>query len=86
MIVQTNAVFLSNDVEEFTNKQGENISFQRVCFMPAGDTKPMTLGALIDLDFSNVEQLETLTLTVDIYTDPRTNYLKGRVTGFERFQ
>lgn len=79
MLTSANVVFLSCDPQEFKNKSGETIHFQKVTFIVAGEKKPMTLTALNDLDFSKLEQFCNLKFGIDFYTDDRSGYLKGKI-------
>lgn len=83
MIVRANVMFLGCKQESFKGKNGDNIQFQRVCFMPEYGDEPMKLTALNSLDFSNIDKCADLVLEFDFSTDQRTGYLKGKIVGIE---
>lgn len=81
MVVNADVVFIGCKQDRFTNKKGDLIQFQRVTFVPDGDSDAMSLTALMELDFSSIAQLSMVTLRIDFYEDVRTKYLKGKIVG-----
>ena len=79
MIVSADVVFIGCDEQNFKGKDGKDIQFQRVTFVPVGSKDSMTLTALKVLDFSAYDQFCNLSFSIDFFNDPRSGYLKGKI-------
>ena len=83
MIVSTSAFFLGCEKSNFKGKNGEPIDFQRVHFMPVDSDSPMSLTAVMDLDFSRIDKMAYINLQIDFWNDNKSGYLKGKIVGVD---
>lgn len=82
MLVAANAMFVSVKPDSFPGKDGKDIHYQRVNFMPDGDDDVMSLTAPADLDMSGFSKLDDVVVTLNVYKDFK-GYLKAKVVNVE---
>lgn len=82
MQVQTKGLFISAKPEDFVNKAGKPIHFQKVVFMPEGDDDVLSLNAPSEVDFSALKKLDEAFFTLRVYKDFK-GYLQAKIVAVD---
>ncbi|WP_139653020.1 hypothetical protein [Raoultibacter phocaeensis] len=82
MLTSANVDFISYMQDTFEGRDKKDIAYQKVTFLHETDDKPITLSALMELDFSQYHRYQPVTVTINLWMD-NNGYLKGKIVGCE---